>query len=244
VALKGQPVPCVLDEPKSADIVLWLDASELDTLTYDPSTQLVSAWASRVGQAKVTSATESKRPKRSRGRVKFDGVDDVLVGSLPVNTLAYTVFAVVEVDGAKATHTLIHGVEPGTNKSGLLLDATGSGSSLRFVHTMPYGGAEADSVTASPFVTTSAAVVHATHTVLTHAAWNGASFTAIPRSAPSFDEALLLSVGAYVGNASRGLQGSVSELIVYDAAVSDGNAAKVRAYLTAKWLEPPPEKEF
>lgn len=235
IVVKGTPLTCVLDEPTSPDIVLWLDGSKTDTLTYDAKTQIVSAWSSRVGVAKVTAPSVAARPKRTRSSVTFDGVDDSLNGTLPINTLAYTVFAVVEVDAAKELHTVLHGVEPITLKSGLLLDATKNGTNLRFLHTMPFGGVDSDAVNVSPFAMTGLRTLHATHTVLTHSAWNGGSYTAVVRSTPAFDKALDLRVGAYAGQASRTLKGSIAELIVYDAAVSESVSTKVRAYLDAKW---------
>lgn len=63
------------------NLALWLDASDLSTITKDGS-NYVSEWRDKIlGTKKVVQATGSKQPILVNNAIRFDGVDDFIQGS-------------------------------------------------------------------------------------------------------------------------------------------------------------------
>jgi type 1 glutamine amidotransferase len=80
---KRKPVPPKRPDPKDERLLLWLDASDLSTLSVGAD-GLVSQWSSRASAGRGLSSAASQRPRYVPGAigghpaVRFDGNDDVL----------------------------------------------------------------------------------------------------------------------------------------------------------------------
>lgn len=84
---------------KISGLALWLDASDLSTITKDGS-NYVSEWRDKAGSAaKMVQATGSKQPLFDGVKVVFDGNSDVLVSASNIDfssTKAISVFMVLK----------------------------------------------------------------------------------------------------------------------------------------------------
>lgn len=112
---------------------LWLDASDVSTITLDGSNN-VSGWADKSGYGRhAVMATVNKRPAYTVGAINslnvvtFDGVDDVMSGAtLLAADTDFTMFAVVKKLGASSVSGTSY-FHLGTDKSfGLSLGSTGA----------------------------------------------------------------------------------------------------------------------
>jgi hypothetical protein len=72
-----------------ADLALWLDAEDTDSITLNGST--VSQWSDKSGNGNnVTQATASAQPAYTAGAVTFDGVNDALIAATSILTNNFT----------------------------------------------------------------------------------------------------------------------------------------------------------
>ena len=87
-----------------AELIHWYDADDASTFTYSSGT-IVSQWDDKVGTNHVTQGVVANQPTRNatgyngKGTVSFDGVDNFLSGSaIPeMATLNFTLFMVLDV---------------------------------------------------------------------------------------------------------------------------------------------------
>ena len=95
---------------KISGLALWLDASDLATITKDGS-NYVSAWADKSGKGfNVTQATGSAQPLWSANTISFDGSSDFLLSATGLdimkNKAGGTIIAVGSIGSGTATEAL------------------------------------------------------------------------------------------------------------------------------------------
>ena len=239
---------------------LWLDASDANTL-YDATTggSLVAAdgsvarWEDKSGNGRhFTQATSGKRPIRKTNQqngldaLLFDGSNDCLDGGNYINGQSgLTIFCVLKRANTSANHRLLHKIEDG--QPGWNLTAMSGGA----IKAESYADASLLDTTARQ--TTSA--VDLSGFSLLQATIPAAAFgsTEVRRnaSAVSMNSAVVEGAGAATpGNSTASLllgsnryqgvdynvwNGNISELIIYNAALSDTQRAFVESYLMSKW---------
>jgi hypothetical protein len=239
---------------------LWLDAAAPETL-FDATTggSLVAAdgavarWADKSGNNRhFTQATSGKRPIRKTNQqngldaLLFDGSNDFLEGGDYINGQSgLTIFCVLKRANTSAPHRLLHKIEDGY--PGWALGALSGGA----IKAEAYADASLSEFTARQ--TTSA--VDLSGFSLLQATIPAAAFGSVTvrrnASAVSMDSAVVLGPGASTPGNSTALlllganryqgvdgnvwNGNISELIIYNAALSDTQRAAAETYLMTKW---------
>ncbi len=231
-----------LDAPAAADTVLWLDAADPDTFTFDGAE--VIRWADKSPEeADFVSDAASTRPRfsgviGSRSAVSFDG-DDVLTsdgyGGL-ADELRYTAFFVVS---SVADANILAGYS-GANER-LKLEDTNSGFGVAYTHTVP---ADADAI----FSGDAAYTVGDVHLITVQrtnqetSMWiNGGNRLVLPASTPeAIPSAIDLVLGSDAADANTGgLGGLVGEVIIFPTNLDLESRREVESYLSEKWFAAP-----
>lgn len=92
-----------------ADLILWLDGSDQNTLYQDATlttpvgaeSDPVGGWLDKSGNGNhATQATTAKRPTYSADGLSFDGTDDTIIAAFPSLSQPITVFAVAQLDSS------------------------------------------------------------------------------------------------------------------------------------------------
>jgi hypothetical protein len=241
----GQPVTCVLDEPATTNMVLWLDADHDDSFVTNASG--VVSWASRApGDATLfttggNSAFQPRRVSPTRGArsvVRFDGTDDRLRRFVDLRSPTYSIFVVAKASGTEAGEQmfLFGSGETNVNRS-LRLVARSNASNLLFRHGMPGGS---DELVVDPFATASMRAMDAHRATILNGTgiqvFDGAQYDIAAAAQAQYDERLMLTLGR-PGDATHSvLEGDIAEVLIFAPAIGTTQGrAGIRAYLTAKW---------
>lgn len=210
-----------------AGLTLWLDASQITGLSNgDP----VAQWDDRSGNANhATQGTAAKRPTyqsaamNGRPAVVFDGVDDYLKATNTATGGDLTIFAVATISAYLITNQIVLRYifgDPG--RMGLRVS---NNNDLAF-----WGGTDGvgggDVALNTPFVATASRASTAAT-----AALNGDKYTGTITNAPPDTP---YAIGGDVA-VSQFLAGSISEVIVYNRALSDAERKRVERYLGSKY---------
>jgi hypothetical protein len=232
-----------LNAPSAADTVLWLDATDSDSFTFDGAD--VIRWADRSPEeADFVSDAASTRPKYdgvigTRSAVQFDGVDDVLTSdgyTGLTDELRYTAFFVVS---SSADNNILAGYS-GANER-LRLEDTDSGFGLAYTHTVP---ADSDAIfsTAEAYTVGDVHLVTVQRTNEETSMWIDGGHRIVlaastPEAIPSAID-LVLGDDTEDGNTTA-LSGLVGEIIVFPTNLDLESRRGVESYLAEKWLGGP-----
>lgn len=232
-----------LDAPDAADTVLWLDATDSDSFTFDGVD--VIRWADRSPEeADFVSDAASTRPRfdgviGSNTAVQFDGVDDVLASdgyTGLTGELRYTAFFVVSTG---ADNNILAGYSGGNER--MKLEDSGSGFGLVYTHTVP---ADSDAI----FSGTTGYTQGETHVITVQrtnqetSLWvNGGHRLVLPASTPeAIPSAMDMVLGADADDdTSDPLDGLVGEIIIFPTNLDLESRRGVESYLSEKWLGGP-----
>jgi hypothetical protein len=220
-----------------ADLAVWLRADS--GVTFDIPTKRVSAWADGSGNSNdVAQSTKANQPLRNgyggvndKAYIEFDGTNDSFVsnGNSPIGE-DFTIFEVSKIDGA--TNALFGYERSGVSISlglsvnefyasvsdGLNLMTTRTLVDNRFTNHIGILKKHNKRIDLEYYDSTNSILTDNTNAGFDHnQTFNQNTF----------------SVGSYSG--SQFLDGNVSELIVYNRALSDTEIADVKGYLNLKY---------
>jgi hypothetical protein len=240
----GTPSPCVLDEPTTTNMKVWLDATQTSTFDFDTQGKVLR-WRSRVASDTTAfndggkSASRPSRPLTIGGNawVSFDGVDDGLRRLVDLSGDSYSVYLVVRAASDGPTvQTPLSAVQPSTTNYGLIIQTQDKSSSVFYRHTFPFSGPTSDAYSAPAFPTTGASVLELHRTGGGFQYWDGDSIV-VDRDADTaaFGEPLLMELGRRADSGTFPFKGSIGELIVISPAPASQDRTEVREYLQAKW---------
>lgn len=241
---------CELNEPAldDPDLALWLDASDATTLTLDSGN--VFDWQDRrqIGALdKLTGASAGVRPAfiadgwNGRGVVEFADGDHLTSSGFDdlSGELNYTIFVVASntTGGDRGIITLTNGGNPGVR-----LGFTGGGSTLSFLHRVPYGATGGVNVTLDNVAANVPHILWGRRAggVINPELTVGASYPVNLTGASQTNNATTnnwdgqgtVNLG---GAAGTGFEGRVAEILIFTRYFNDAALAEMREYLNAKW---------
>ena len=226
-----------------ANCQLWLDASDIGTLTL--SGGAVTAWADKSGQANnatagtaPTLATNAYLSATSAGLgrvMRFDGAGSYLNVNLgALNGSPYTIIA-LEVNGGKTNNSYFIGNTGGALDQALHMgypDATGK--------TFRLGQWSDDLITYSSLVsstTTPRLWSGKLDTTAGHFLYlNGAQVASSASTAPVTGNLASGHIGSGFNTGNTLYRGDLAEIAVYSRALSDTERNQVEGYMNSKWL--------
>ena len=217
--------------PSDLNISLWLDASDLSTITH--SNGSVSQWADKSGnENNASQATDSYMPTLisnglgGKSVVQFDGINDYITSSDLNITQSYTIFLVAKTNNnANGREYLFDGVGDITSHRSLI--ALDNGGTIQM-----WAGSWANSnfdTPAEAFVIS--AIFDDSNSSLS---LNGTSVTGLNVSNRSLNQWNQNWSESFNVN-NDFLDGSIAEFIIVDESVSTVSQAAVEAYLAYKW---------
>lgn len=219
-----------------ADLALWLDAADTDTIVLNGSN--VSAWGDKSGNgftAEQISASFQPAYTASsingKSTLEFDGSDDILLTSFTV-PLTHSVFYVARSDGQTGTGSLLRPVW--SSQGG---DPTLVGSGATRNPTL-----QLDFYISSTRITPVANSFLDNETLLAGSIYDGSTLsgfkngsshsTPLTISATGFSSA---TIGGDTADATRRFHGAIAEIVMADAALSTADRQKLEGYLAWKW---------
>lgn len=233
--------------PSEESLVLWLDAADLQSLSFEGNT--VTEWLDKgpAGQS-FTPAGLGNGPSLSnagsRPALRFDGVDDHLQTTGfegLTNKLRYTMFVVVS---ANAGNNVMNGWQ-GDNERFRLVD---SNQGMSFVHTVPADDDVAvTGVGLGNYERGEVQVITVQRTNMDTSIWvDGGDRMVFDASTPEpLPGALSVVIGddlaQHLGNPLNGL---LAEVLVFDAALDFSKREDVERYLAAKWTTKAPKHDM
>lgn len=252
VAGMSATAPAAFVPPDSSNLRVWLAA---DTGVTTDGSGNVSAWDNQGTTADVTQSTATKRPHLvasdpavgNNPSLSFDGVDDVLqVNDASLANVAggWTVFVVAQHRSATASKGILGASngDYGAASQWFLMDSTASSNESVIQRDTSHPNT-AGTVTGGPLDTSA----HLYSTV-----WNGGTYQitqSVDGSAntvainPPFAEISfsVLDIGNFIHFGSGFSAGDVniSEILVYDTALSAQDQTTISDYLTNKYLAVP-----
>ncbi len=216
---------------------LWLDASDLSTITKDGS-NLISQIDDKSGNGyHATQGTGANQPtwvdnqQNGKAIARFDGSADHLIlpsGLYDIPTGPNTIFAVAKQDADGAAERVLTMAVNNSTRYCLLFEDTAN--SLGFVNNTSF-----DRITIGGATTTNFNAVYGRRSGTTQAiAFNGGSenteTTAV--NGPGINQAI---IGATGNGLAAFLNGDIGEILVYDRSLSEAEITLVIAYLLYKW---------
>jgi hypothetical protein len=206
----------------------WLDANY--GITKDTSNR-VSAWASKVGSVSFTQTTDGNKPVWTVNSINglpalvFDGSDDIMTSTATIANLlsasAETIFAVIKpttLPGTRNWITFSGGYHPA-----VILESNALGTAIYDT------GSRATTIAATAGRT---AVVEVRHQGGLLYIKNNQTESTAATAANIGNTTGTLTLGA----SSNSPNGSLSELITYNTALSAEDRTQVYNYLARKWL--------
>ena len=194
---------------------LWLDGADTATMN---STPTVSLWTDKSGQGNNVTGTATY----SSGTITFNGTNQAFSNTayvFPSN--AYSMFAVYSNTTAPAS-TAYMNVVYGSGGYPML----GVYGSSKFVSAR---SVVANTGALSPNIVASNVLVGATYTPSTFSPFiNGSAETTLAGTT-------LAATGIYVGGPTNYFNGSVSEILIYSATLTQTQRQSVEGYLSWKW---------
>ena len=230
---------------KLPGLALWLDASDLSTITHDAGA--VSQWDDKSSNGyHVAQGTASEQPvtgtrtQGGRNVIDFAGDDRLLRGGVPIlkNVQHHSVFMVFGRDAASGRNDLLY-ITTATTFARLLL----SSNLVATDYTATFRRLDADSgvtagggtVDANPHVMRSTANF-VNGTVSAHLDGAELGTGVVTTGSTSDTNASNLVVGATFGvSGTNFLDGFVAEVIVYEAALTAQQVGDAEIYLASKW---------
>jgi len=233
---------------KISGLALWLDASDLSTITKDGS-NYVTQWNDKSGKGfNVAQGTGSAQPQWVSSEVVFDGSSDVLLSAggldLIKNKAGATVFAVAKITVATGTNlpffTITINSGPATGASRLLLSTGTANGTVRTAgrrldaDTLDGPADEAYTLNQRYIFTGINDYTNAKAYLYFNNALKQTDNTFQTAGASSDTTSNGFSIGGnYV--ATIFCKVNISEVIVYESALSTNDIAKVSRYLANKW---------
>ena len=242
-----------------AGLQLWLDGSDITTLYTDsakttPVTSdgdVVGAWADKSGNGNdAVQATTADKPlyktaiQNGKSIVRFDGADDYLnCGDVFAPGAQISVFALCKFSDVTADHVVIADWDyPNNERSwGFLYDEIGAEDDLNLrTNTNGLVGGQRENLFGGSPGNANFKLYSILFNAGTITAWiNGGSsaVTSDPDQPGSLLDGNLILIGAF-GNATTRtsyMLGDITEILVYDTALSAENRVSVENYLNKKW---------
>lgn len=225
--------------------ILWLDASDLSTIT--SASGAVSQWNDKSGNAyHFSQATSTARPITGTRTVNglnaldFDGTDDRLfrnsISLVNQTTGTFTAFAVVLPDVITSSHLILNGdADPLRAPQFLRFNA----SLFEAIRIMDLSGT-INTVTGSLSATAGVAVCLASRLDTANLQVFSDRQRSTPLAATNGAYAVLAThdVGSYKGLSGLYFNGLICEIITYNYPLTDNEIGVVQEYLRKKWNTP------
>jgi len=220
-----------------SDLAVWLRADS--GVTFDIPTKKVSAWADKSGQNNnVSQVISSKQPLRhgygginDKAYIGFDGTDDDFTsnGFSPIGT-DFTIFEVSKIDGAT---NCIFGYQRigasiyfGSNNDQLYASVSDGSQSITTKTLVNNSSTNHIGIFKKNNISINLEYYDSTNTILKNFSNLG------------FDNTTTFNLNPFTigsNNSSQFLDGNISEVIVYNRALSNNEIADVRSYLNLKY---------
>ena len=223
----GDRIECKYSEvPLALNAVLWLDAS--DATTINATNNLISEWRDKSGfNRHAIQGTGTSQPTYQNGVVNFDGADDFFTVPSFTGNRIVSVFVV-----AKAN--TIHEGSIITDQNNM---STGGGLNLRWSSnstTLFFGQNVVPETRSSPYAINTTYIISGIERETTRNIYlNGVTPATLTVQASS-RSATSLTIG-YSAAFGQFVNGSISEIILIDAAISESDRQQMEGYLANKW---------
>lgn len=225
---------------------VWLDASDTGSLGNIDSGDPISIWLDKSGNGFHASQTASDQQPtynssglNNKPGIIFDGANDGLTmpdHSLPVSAENYSVFAVVNITGendlANSQFIISSGINS-ANGSFSLGKRDASGAFFDSWNSNDYDGesytANTDAIVTSRYSTSSGRTLYVDGTYTEDTAGSNDASTSFAATSAN------ASIGFSKSTGSGYLKGVISEILIFEEALSDQDRINLTHYLSQKW---------